>query len=261
MSELEIKHPDFAKRLNLLMDKKNIDKNTLSGKTGISYEMIRRYCEGFAKPRSKSLKKISDALGTSSGYLDYGETPEDLPTIDDLKAQIKSMQGSELLDASNKDPEGTQRVSLSHAMNGMLPVISWVAAGSFSEVLPVTIDDVIEWIPRPPHLSARAFGLIVQGRSMWPEFKPAEIIYVEPEINPWDLRDGDLVVIHCTDDKQATFKQLIMGDGSEDMYLKPLNPEWPEQKIIPMGECTLVGVVDSKYVRYRKPKQSNHEAI
>ena len=262
MSELEIKHPDFAKRLNDLMNKENVDKNTLSGKTGISYEMIRRYCEGFAKPRSKSLKKISDALGTSSGYLDYGETSEHKPTVADLKAQIKTMQSSELPSASDiGDPEGTQRIPLQNSMSGMLPVISWVAAGSFSEVLPVTIDDVIEWIPRPPHLSARAFGLIIQGRSMWPEFKPAEIIYVEPEINPWDLADGDLVVIHCNDDKQATFKQLIMGDGSEDMYLKPLNPEWPEQKIIPMGECMLVGIVDSKYVRYRQPRSSNHEAI
>ncbi|MFP3562389.1 S24 family peptidase, partial [Paraburkholderia sp. SIMBA_049] len=77
-----------------------------------------------------------------------------------------------------------------------------------------------DWIPRPQHLSKRAFGLIIQGRSMWPEFKPDEIIYVEPDIAPWDLKDGDLVVIHCNDDKQATFKQLMMGDNPEDMYLK-----------------------------------------
>lgn len=255
MSELEIKHPDFAKRLTDLMDKKNIDKNTLSNMTDISYEMIRRYCEGFAKPRSKGLKKISDALGTSSGYLDYGEAPEDVPTITNLKAKIKSMQSNELSDTSKfNDPEDTKRVPLGHGMNGMIPVISWVAAGSFSDVLPVTIDDVIEWIPRPSHLSARAFGLVIQGRSMWPEFKPSEIIYVEPEINPWDLIDGDLIVIHCNDDSQATFKQLVLGDGQDDMYLKPLNEDWPDQKIIPMGECQLVGIVDSKYVRYRQPR-------
>lgn len=252
MSELEVKHPDFAKRLNELMNEKNVDRNALSRKTGISYEMIRRYCEGFAKPRSKGLKNISDALGTSSGYLDYGEAPAETPTVSDLRAKIKTMQSSSAPNTSNtSDPEGTKRVPVDYGMDGYVPVISWVAAGNFSDVMPVTIDDVIDWIPRPQHLSKRAFGLIIQGRSMWPEFKPDEIIYVEPEISPWDLKDGDLVVIHCNDDKQATFKQLMMGDNPEDMYLKPLNPDWPDQKIVPMGECMLVGIVDSKVTRYR----------
>lgn len=252
MSELEVKHPDFAKRLTKLMSEQNLDKNALSDKTGISYEMIRRYCEGFAKPRSKGLKKISDALNTSSGYLDYGESIKEVLTVNDLKAKIKTMQGNGLQNTPNRsDPEGTQRVPVNYGMDGYVPVISWVAAGSFSDVMPVTVDDAIDWIPRPQHLSKRAFGLIIQGRSMWPEFKPDEIIYVEPEISPWDLKDGDLVVIHCNDDKQATFKQLIIGDSPEEMYLKPLNPDWPDQKIVPMSECMLVGIVDSKVTRYR----------
>ena len=252
MSELEVKHPNFAKRLTKLMDEQNLDKNALSNKTGISYEMIRRYCEGFAKPRSKGLNKISDALDTSSSYLDYGESLKENLTVSDLKAKIKTMQSSTIQSTTNSnEPEGTLRVPVDYGMDGYVPVISWVAAGSFSDVMPVTIDDVIDWIPRPQHLSKRAFGLIIQGRSMWPEFKPDEIIYVEPEISPWDLKDGDLVVIHCNDDKQATFKQLMMGDNPEDMYLKPLNPDWPDQKIIPMGECTLVGIVDSKVTKYR----------
>lgn len=252
MSELEVKHPDFAKRLTKLMSEQKLDKNALSDKTGISYEMIRRYCEGFAKPRSKGLKKISDALNTSSGYLDYGESIKEVLTVNDLKAKIKTMQGNGLQNTPNpSDPEGTQRVPVDYGMDGYVPVISWVAAGSFSDVMPVTVDDAIDWIPRPQHLSKRAFGLIIQGRSMWPEFKPDEIIYVEPEISPWDLKDGDLVVIHCNDDKQATFKQLIIGDSPEEMYLKPLNPDWPDQKIVPMSECMLVGIVDSKVTRYR----------
>ena len=86
---------------------------------------------------------------------------------------------------------------------------------------------------------------------MLPEFKPDEIIYVEPDITPWDLKDGDLVVVQCNDDTDATFKQLVMGDGHNDMYLKPLNPDWHEQRLTPMGECNLVGIVDGKYTRYR----------
>ncbi|MFT0771267.1 S24 family peptidase [Psychrobacter aquimaris] len=172
------------------------------------------------------------------------------PSVSDLRAQIQKMQ-STTPPPSIDTPEGTKKVPVDYGMSGQMPVISWVAAGSFADVMPVTIDDAIEWIDRPSNLSPRAFGLIIEGRSMWPEFKPGEIIYVEPNISPLELKDGALVVIHCNDDKQATFKQLIIGDSPEDMYLKPLNPDWPDQKIIPMGECMLVGVVDSKVTRYR----------
>ena len=172
------------------------------------------------------------------------------PSVSDLRAQIQKIQSTTAL-PSIDTPEGTKKVPVDYGMSGQMPVISWVAAGSFSDVMPVTIDDAIEWIDRPSNLSPRAFGLIIEGRSMWPEFKPGEIIYVEPNISPLELKDGALVVIHCNDDKQATFKQLIIGDSPEDMYLKPLNSDWPDQKIVPMGECMLVGIVDSKVTRYR----------
>ncbi|MGP5296774.1 S24 family peptidase [Psychrobacter faecalis] len=192
----------------------------------------------------------AEKYGADANYILNGLSTTS--TVNDLKAKIKTMQSNTALGTPNpSDPKDTQRVPVDYGMHGYVPVISWVAAGSFSDVMPVTVDDAIDWIPRPQHLSKRAFGLIIQGRSMWPEFKPDEIIYVEPEISPWDLKDGDLVVIHCNDDKQATFKQLIIGDSPEDMYLKPLNPEWPDQKIVPMSECMLVGIVDSKVTRYR----------
>jgi len=252
MSELEIKHPEFGKRLTKLMADRDIDKNALSDKTGISYEMIRRYCEGIAKPRSKGLNAISDALKTTAPYLEYGGTIGKKMTVEELMEKIHDIKSAKGYDESDVDtPADTKKVSFSKSIDNQVPVISWVAAGSFSDVMPVTIDDVIDWIPRPAHLSPRAFGLIIQGRSMWPEFKPDEIIYVEPEITPWDLKDGDLIVIHCNDDKQATFKQLVIGDSQDEMYLKPLNPDWPDQKMIPMGECMLVGIVDSKHTRYR----------
>lgn len=191
----------------------------------------------------------AEKYNADANYILSGSLPT--PTVSDLKAKILEMQNGSA-DTVNKDtPEGTKKVPVDHGMSGQMPVISWVAAGSFSDVMPVTIDDAIEWIDRPSNLSPRAFGLIIEGRSMWPEFKPGEIIYVEPNISPLELKDGALVVIHCNDDKQATFKQLIIGDSPEDMYLKPLNPDWPDQKIIPMGECMLVGIVDSKITKYR----------
>lgn len=83
-----------------------------------------------------------------------------------------------------------------------------------------------------------------------PEFKPEDIIYVEPMVGLFSLKDSDLVVVQCNDDTEATFKQLVLGEKSSDMYLRPLNPDWYEQKMLPMGDCNLVGKVVGKYVEY-----------
>lgn len=229
----------FARRVHEVLDEMQFAERGRAqrikreGFFEISDRAINKWLSAESMPDHHNIEKLAKYLNVNFNWLAAGQGAKHIvPTSTDI-------------------PKDTEKVSLSHGMNGMIPVISWVAAGSFSDVIPATIDDVIDWIPRPPNLSNRAFGLVIQGRSMWPEFKPDEIIYVEPEIAPWDLKDGDLIVIHCDDDKQATFKQLVIGDSQDDMYLKPLNPEWPEQRMVPMGECSLVGIVDSKFVRYR----------
>lgn len=219
-------------RLKFARERLELSQQQVADAVGMKQPSYYQLESGKSK-RSRFINDIARVLQSDVDWLMYGH-------------------GDGAVTSRNTDtPKHTEKVALSHDMNGMVPVISWVAAGSFTEVMPATIDDVIDWIPRPQHLSERAFGLVIQGRSMCPEFKPDDIIYVEPNIAPWQLKDGDLIVIHCEDDKQATFKQLVIGDSHDDMYLKPLNPEWPDQRMVPMGECSLVGVVDSKFVRYR----------
>lgn len=250
----------FAKRLNDTLtemgytQRGSAQRLKREAKFEISDRAINKWLKAETLPDHHNIEALAKFLGVNFNWLAAGQGEKTTkPSRNDLMQKIKAIEKGDTppSDPNPNDPEGTQRVPIEHGMSGMIPVISWVAAGSWTEVMPTTLDDVIDWIPRPAHLSDRAFGLIVKGRSNWPEFKPDEIIYVEPEITQWDLKDGSLVVVQCNDDSQATFKQLIMGDTPSDMYLKPLNPDWPDQKIIPMGECTLVGVVDSKYTRYR----------
>lgn len=132
----------------------------------------------------------------------------------------------------------------------MIPVIYWNIADSHIDTL--TISDIIAWLPRQQNLSKNVFGLVIQGRSMLPEFKPDDIIYVEPEISLADLKDGDFVIIKCDEDKTPTLKQLIIGNSSDDKYLKVINPDWATETMVSMDKCLLVGIVDSKIVRYRK---------
>lgn len=218
---------DAADRISKRMADLKISQADIKRATGAGKATISSWVKGDTKPSGEYATKLASYLRCNTDWLLSG---------------IGSMTNA---------PVGTEQVDLDHKMKGKMPVISWVAAGDWIEVMPTTMDDVIQWIPKPEHLSERAFGLIVRGRSMLPEFKPDEIIYVEPDITPWDLKDGDLVVVQCNDDTDATFKQLVMGDGHNDMYLKPLNPDWHEQRLTPMGECNLVGIVDGKYTRYR----------
>ena len=201
---------------------------------------------------SSSLFDIAKITGVSADWLinNQGEmlAPPMKPSIDDLKAQINEIQGKGGNDLLNL-PIDTQRVSMSENSN-MVPILSWVAAGSWSNIESVTMLDAIGKVSRPNNLSKNGFALIVRGESMLPKFDPGDIIYVEPETGLFALKNNDLVIVQCNEDTEATFKQLVIGETSDDMYLRPLNPNWHEQKMMPMGDCNLVGKVVGKYVEY-----------
>lgn len=164
------------------------------------------------------------------------------PTLDELRQKIKAIE--------NK-PTGELEASNFLSMRNPVPVISWVAAGSWSSAEAIEwLDEDTEWLPRPTNLSAQGFCLKVRGVSMMPEFKPEDVIFVEPNSDVSELKNGDLVVVREHGNQEATFKQLVLGDTSHDLYLKPLNPEWHEQKMTPKSEWELVGKVVGKWVRY-----------
>lgn len=124
-----------------------------------------------------------------------------------------------------------------------LPVIDWVKAGDFAEVIdpyqPGYADDFVNTVTKPkPH----TFALRVSGDSMEPNFYDGMIIVVEPELDPLP---NDFVIVK-NGGNEATFKQLIK-DGA-DYYLKPLNPRYP---IKPLGDSRIVGVVREAIIKFR----------
>ena len=170
------------------------------------------------------------------------------PSPSDLMQKIKEIENGGARDSSIA-PKGTVNAPMAD-VSDEVPILSWVAAGSWSNVEAVTFDDAIGKVSRPKNLSKNGFALIVRGESMLPKFDPDDIIYVEPQTGLFALKNNDLVIVQCNDDTEATFKQLVLGETSEDMYLRPLNPNWHEQKMTPMGDCNLVGKVIGKYVEF-----------
>lgn len=232
-------HPTMAR----VFEQTGLEPSALALKINTSPQNVTNWSKrGISK---KGAMDVSRVFGLSLDWVLTGIGEPKKPSRDDLMQQIKDIEN----DSDNPTPQGTVSARMSSTPS-MVPILSWVAAGSWSNTEPVTMDDVIGEAPRPPNLSKLGFALRVQGRSMMPDFKPDDIIYVEPQTGLFALKDSDLVVVQCNDDTDATFKQLVIGETYEDMYLKPLNPDWHEQKMLPMGDCNLVGKVVGKYVEF-----------
>lgn len=128
----------------------------------------------------------------------------------------------------------------------LVPVISWIQAGSWTSVDAVPNGTQFdEWLPPNPKCGKNGYGLEVVGESMLPDFRPGDKIYVNPDFQVSDLKTGDLVIVSSEGDKAATFKKLIVE--TDNMYLQPLNPEWSEKAIALEDGCKLVGKVVGLY--------------
>lgn len=138
---------------------------------------------------------------------------------------------------------GHANVSMIEQPNMMFryPVISWVAAGAWSEAVE----------PFPPGFSDRyemseydskgpAFWLEVKGDSMTSingqSVPEGTFILVDTEA---DVQSGKLVIAKLADSNEATFKKLVEDGGRR--FLKPLNPAYPVEMCA--DGCKIVGVV------------------
>lgn len=212
-----------------ILKESGLDRTGFAEKIGLSYNLLSQY---IGKNPTKNIgddtaEKIEKAFGKPAGFLDQAST----------SASTKIREGFDNeIDLSNKIPlHGTP-----------IPVISWVAAGSFTAIETVIKDaEIDEWLPPNKDCGKNGYGLIVTGVSMSPKFEIGDRIYVNPDVQTFDLQSDDLVIVSCAGDTEATFKQLIIEGGSQ--YLKPLNPNWPEQIIKLSEDCRLVGKVVGLY--------------
>lgn len=121
----------------------------------------------------------------------------------------------------------------------MVPVISWVQAGAWTEIGYSEVDmSVAETYPCPVPCGPMTYILRVLGESMSDEYKQGDMIFVDPEVVPVH---GDDVIALMLETGETTFKRLI-EDGTSK-YLKALNRDWPEPYVKIDGNCSLIGTV------------------
>ncbi|MDW0357691.1 XRE family transcriptional regulator [Halomonas venusta] len=180
---------------------------------------------------SAYLIQIASACGVNASWLATGEG-EMLPQP--LQSLLKT---TELSGFNASEPGRQSNVAPAPRLEGYVPIINWVQAGAWAEVCENFAPE--EFAPRPPNSSEHTFALRVRGQSMLPKYEPDLIIYVDPEVAPFD---GDDVVALLTEHNEATFKQLVEEPGGGRL-LKARNPSWPEPWIHINGNCEIIGVV------------------
>ena len=212
----------IGQRISKLMLDMDVSNAKLARMIGVSRPTIGNWIDGKSAPTGENLTNLANALKVDPNWLMSGK---------ESQARLDNN-----VDVSQKIPFDGRPI----------PVISWVAAGSFEPIETVLRDaEVDEYLPPIKECGRNGYGLIVTGISMSPKFEPEDRIYVNPDFQVIDLKIGDLVIVSCAGDNEATFKQLIIEGTTK--YLKPLNPKWDEQIIKLTEDCRLVGKVVGLY--------------
>ncbi|WP_175982570.1 LexA family protein [Caballeronia zhejiangensis] len=202
---------------------------------GISRSSVAGWESGDTKPSQEKLLELAKALDTS---VDFLLQDKDQNTL--LIGELKSYDSAKVSERNVAEP--TRDVQ-------KLPVISWVQAGHWAEIVDnFQPGDAEEWVQCPFKNSDSAFVLRVVGESMFNpggevSFRDGDYISVDPQR---EALHRSLVIAKRTDDQSATFKQLLIeNDGT--IMLHALNPAWPN-RYIPMDEHTqIVGVITGQW--------------
>lgn len=252
----------LAERVRIALDYSGQKKADLASACGIKPPSVSGWLSGDTKSlKASTAVRAAAFLGVNVLWLTEGRGPSGITEVD-KSAERKSaflppvaglgktaplMLGAVAASAIGQsgfiEALISKDVTQAPERKGVVPLISWVQAGDWSEATDLMQPGVAEdWIETGVKVLAHTFALRVRGDSMEPEFVDGTILVVEPEL---EANPGDYVIAK-NGDGEATFKQLIRDGG--DFYLKPLNDRYP---IKPLGNARIIGVVREAVKRYR----------
>lgn len=178
---------------------------------GISASAVTQWERDATDPASENLLRLSQVLSCSPDWIMSGEGEIDTPS----KTVISSVR--------------------------MVPLLSWVQAGNWTEALARDTQD--EWVRTSAKVSDDAFALRVKGDSMTSSgslsIPEGAIVIVDPLNCFADEAIGKIVIAQTMAGHEATIKKLVV-DGPHS-YLLPLNDRF---KPIDVDQSTrLIGIV------------------
>lgn len=201
----------IASNLSALMAKTPSLKSQpkLSARSGVAQSTIGRVLRAEASVTADVLEKLANAFEVTSQSL----------TTDYSKTKLEMPQTLTLGDGGN--------IQNNRVRFAGVPLLSWVQAAHYTEVMMQLKNTDYDWLPCPKDLSKDAFALRVVGDSMVsphgsPTYPHDSIIFVDPNEQPVS---GSKVVAIDPETGEATFKMLMIDGGRT--FLKPLNSTYP----------------------------------
>lgn len=199
----------LGENLKAIRKAKRMTQKELAMKSGVKQSVISDLETGNAKSTG-SILELATALGV---------------TAEELKKGIVSKFDNNVEPITKK----------------LIPVLSWVQAGTMTSVEAIDPSKINEWLPP---LSADdpdgCFYLRVVGVSNSPRYEEGDYILVNPNYQVCDLLPDDLIVVRNNSD--ATFKKLVI-ESDQRKYLQALNPNFHPNIIEFEDGMELVGLV------------------
>ncbi|WP_047227246.1 LexA family protein [Pseudomonas brassicacearum] len=176
-------------------------------------QAISKWLNGEAIPEADSMSTLCSWLGVRREWMEYGVYPK--------KSESYHDQGG-------LGPGKESNVSEIKQRFGKVPLISWVQAGAWCEIITnFEAHEPDSWLSCPVPISAQGYALKVLGDSMTNpgpgrSYPTGCIIFVDPEA---ETKTGDRVIARLPRTNEATFKVLVEDAGRK--FLKPINPQYP----------------------------------
>lgn len=192
-----------------------LDKKTIAEKLGITKQSVTGW-ETTGRISKGNLTKLAELLSVQLSWFLH----------DDLDIPVPKASGP----ASNSVAESAFDKNVKEAKLGRraIPVISAIQAGAMREITePYELGAGYATLYTDDDYSRWAFGLEIEGDSMLPEFRPGDLVIIEPE---WEPRPGEYVAAK-NGRQEATFKKYRQRgtdqNGRDIFELVPLNEDYP----------------------------------
>lgn len=201
----------LSSKLRLAIKESGLEKKDIADKLGVTKQSITGW-ESTGRISKGNLAKLALLL----------QIPHDL--FIDESAEIGEITSA----LSAAKPAFDSNVKPVAVGRRAIPVISAIQAGALKEIAtPYEIGDGYATLYTDDDYSKWAFGLEIDGYSMAPEFKPGDMVIIEPE---WEPRPGEYVAAK-NGAEEATFKKYrprgFDSSGNTIFELAPLNDDYP----------------------------------
>lgn len=165
----------------------------LSEKVSVSESMISCYENKKKQPSLEVLKELADALGVSVDALLGRDKPSN-SNVTPVKAPINTIK---------------------------IPVYGKIPAGVPLEMVDESyIEEFIEVDSQVYRASSVYFGLKIKGNSMFPEFRPNDVVIFRKQDT---CENGEYCAVSIRN-SESTFKKVLKKDNG--ITLMPLNPDY-----------------------------------